>query len=339
MKTDSLTDLRHLFTDWCGEIPVSADALPPTASNRSYYRIKSKNFSAIGAHNPNYKENRAFISMTRFFRDERIHVPKVYRQDLNNDIYILEDLGDQTLFSVLLEAREEPANSPRLKSLLRGALGELARIQVSGGKRMDFSICHPYRQFHRDSVLFDLNYFRKQFLDQSGIPYHREKLQHDFHHFADYIMQADNEHLMYRDFQSRNIMLHKNAMYFIDYQGSREGPLQYDVASFLFQARAGLSEQVREEMIEYYMGIAGMLTPINKKDFLEYFYPIALVRILQTLGAYGLRGLKEKKQHFIKSIPLALRNVHLLEQKTGITGELPELHKVLGELKHMKTIQ
>lgn len=331
--------MRELFSNWCNETPEAIDALPPTASKRKYYRIKSRNYTAIGVHNPNIKENRAFITMTRFFMSERIHVPEIYCQDLNNNIYILEDLGDETLFSSILKNSNHSENLWELKKYLRQALKELARIQVIGGKRMDFSICYPYRKFSQDSILWDLNYFRTQFLDQMGLDYHSEKLQRDFQQFADFIMEADNDYLMYRDFQSRNIMVHQNTLYFIDYQGSRRGPLQYDVASFLFQARAALPEHLREEMLEYYMEIAGMLTPINRREFLQYYYPVALVRVLQTLGAYGLKGLKEGKQHFIKSIPLALTNLRLLKEKNTLTSELPELGRIIKELSLIKNIQ
>lgn len=338
METKIETSLCDLFSSWCSEMPEIIHPLPPTASKRTYYRIKSRNYAAIGVHNPNFKENRAFISMTRFFMDERIPVPEIYRRDLDNNIYLLEDLGDQTLFSCILEQSKHAENSSELKKFLRQALKELARIQIMGGKKMDFSICYPYKKFSRDSILWDLNYFREQFLDQLAINYHSEKLAMDFQQFADFIMQADNDYLMYRDFQSRNIMLHLGTLYFIDYQGSRKGPLQYDVASFLFQARAALPEQLREEMLEYYMGIAEILTPINRREFLQYYYPVALVRVLQTLGAYGLRGLKEGKQHFVKSIPLALKNLRLLKEKNTLTSDLPELGRIIQELILIKNI-
>ena len=328
-----------LFSKWYNEIPESIHTLPPTASKRTYYRIKSRNYTAIGVHNPNYKENRAFISMTRFLMDERIHVPEIYRYDLDNNIYLQEDLGNQTLFSFIIEKSNHSDNLSELKKVLKQALKELARIQVMGGKKMDFSICYPYKQFSQDSILWDLNYFRKQFLDQLGIDYHAENLRKDFQQFADFIMQADNDYLMYRDFQSRNIMLHQNTLYFIDYQGARKGPLQYDVASCLFQARAALPAEIREEMLDYYLGIAEMLTPINRSEFLKYYYPVALIRVLQTLGAYGLRGLKEGKQHFVKSIPLALKNIRLLKEKNMLTTELPELGRIIQELTLIENIQ
>lgn len=338
LKTATETALAGLFHTWCGEMPETINTLPPTASNRTYYRLKSRKNTAIGAHNPNFKENRAFISMTHFFENERICVPEVYLCDLDNDIYLLEDLGDRTLFSFILD-QSNHSNSSGLKEALREALKELGRIQVMGGKKMDFSICYPYKQFSQDSILWDLNYFREQFLHQMGIEYHPEKLREDFQQFADFIMQADNDYLMYRDFQSRNIMLHRNKLYFIDYQGFRKGPLQYDVASFLFQARAALPEELREEMLDYYMRIAEMYTPINRQEFLKYYYPVALVRVLQTLGAYGLRGLKEGKQHFIKSIPLALKNLRLLQEKNTLLSDLPELGRIIRELSFIKKVQ
>lgn len=330
--------MENLFYTWCNEMPEVTQPLPPTASKRNYFRIKSSNYTAMGAHNPNYKENNAFISISRFLLNEEIHVPEIYLTDLKNNIYLLEDLGDKTLFSFIREKSQHCEAPFELKRILRDTLKKLAWIQIMCGKKMDFSVCYPYRKFSEESILWDMNYFRKQFIDQIKIPYHAEKLQKDFQQFADFIMQADNDYLMYRDFQSRNIMLHHNELYFIDYQGMRKGPLQYDVASFLFQARAALPEDIREEMLEYYIKTASLLAPLNKKEFLQFYYPVALVRVLQTLGAYGLRGLKEGKQHFIKSIPPALKNLYLLKEKNQLTAELPELNRVLKELKLIKNV-
>jgi len=336
LETSTEKALITLFNGWCGEMPEKLIPLPPTASHRKYYRLQSQSFSAIGVYNNHVKENRAFVLMTRFFLSQRINVPQLYAHDLDQNIYLQEDLGDQMLFSLFLNQVSKHYPISLIRQWQKKALKELARMQIMGGRKMDFSICYPYQVFDKDAIIFDLNYFRIQFLDQLNIPYNKEKLNKSFHELAGFILQADNNYFMYRDFQSRNIMVYNDNLYFIDYQGGRKGPLQYDLASFLFQARAALAKEERDKLLEHYMHIVSMLTPVDKNEFLLYYYPIALVRVLQTLGAYGLRGLKEKKQHFIESIPWALKNVFYLEEKIKIAETCPELSRVIGKLKTLK---
>ena len=166
MKANIDNPFQELFTDWCGEKPEWVWILPPTASHRMYYRIKSRNYSAIGVYNPNYWENKAFVSMTRLFLAENIPVPQLYGEELESDIYLLEDLGDESLFDVIIKESKNQVYSPFLKALLKRALGELARMQIIGGKKFDFEVCYPYKEFGKESVLYDLKYFQEQFLDQ-----------------------------------------------------------------------------------------------------------------------------------------------------------------------------
>lgn len=336
LKKDQKQSLVHLFRAWCGEEAYQIRPVPGSGSNRAYYRLAGSNHTAIGVINPDYRENRAFVYMTRFFRNERIAVPALHGEDLNRGVYLTEDLGDQTLFDLITQNPGDPAGEPQTREKIIEALRELARIQVVAGKKMDFSMCYPYTRFNRDSIVFDLHYFREQFLEPTGLKYNKREIEKDFEALVSLILEADQEYLMYRDFQSRNIMVCQNKLYFIDYQGARKGPLQYDLAAFLYQARARLPESFRDQMVEHYLKVARMLTPIDERSFRKYFYPIALLRVLQTLGAYGLRGLKEQKEHFIQSIPYALKNLESLHPRIPELTDLPELQRILHRLMYIK---
>lgn len=331
--------LSELFEKWSGERQQSIQELPVSGSKREYYRIHGKTFSAIGVYNPNQRENEVFIRMAYFLKKERISVPSVYAKDLERNIYILEDMGDQSLFSVIRNLIDQPEQKEELKSLLQSVLAELCRIQIVAGRNMDFSLCYPVSSFGKELILKDLEYFRDNFLFKTRVNFDLYKLNRDFERLADYVNQADSRFFMYRDFQSRNILIQNGEFCFLDFQGGMEGPLQYDVVSFLFQARARLPQELREELVEYYFSIARMLTPLSEFSFFRYYYAIALIRVLQTLGAYGLRGLKEKKDHFIQSIPFALDNLDVLRQKNDVLRKMPELNNVLELLNQLNKRQ
>lgn len=337
MEKNRQQEIKRLFHNWCGEQPEQINPLPHSGSDRHYYRILGRNSSAIAAYNPHQKENRVFFEMTRFFLSERIAVPKIYQKNDSETLYLLEDLGDTTLFSVIASKIESPENLPEIRTYLKQAIRELARIQVVAGRKMDFSICHPYSTFDASSVLFDLEYFRNHFLERQAFSYNKLRLKKDFQYLTNFIGEVENQYFMYRDFQSRNIMVNDGKLYFIDYQGGRKGPLQYDLASLLFQARARLPQHLREEMLNYYIQIVRMLTPIDIEEFLNYYYAITLIRVLQTLGAYGLRGLSQGREHFIQSIPYALKNLHVISEKNKILEHLPELANVIDRLKNDNT--
>jgi aminoglycoside/choline kinase family phosphotransferase len=336
LNTNHHQTLHHLFHKWCGEKVRQIQPFPKSGSNREYYRLTSPGHTAIGVYNPDKKENRAFVEMTRFFAGQRIPVPALFGFDPGNDVYLIQDLGDTTLFSLITGGKDSFRDTPGVRERIREALRGLAQIQVVAGREMDFSICHPYRQFGYHSMVYDLNYFREQFLDRLGIDYSQGALVSDFQEMARWIGGADQDYFMYRDFQSRNIMLHNDRLYFIDYQGGRKGPLQYDLAAFLYQARAGLPDQFRQQMVDCYLEVARKLTPIDVREFKKFFYPIALLRVLQTLGAYGLRGLKEQKQHFIRSIPYALNNLKTLYPMVKGIDHYRELNRILQRLMYFK---
>jgi len=320
----NLENLRVLFKQWSGELPDKIIAIPPSGSERRYCRLTCQNKSAIGAWNPVKEENSAFLHFTKHFKANGLHVPAIYGADPDNNIYLIEDLGNTSLFS-LLETKSQDTGFPaEIVRLYQESLKELIRFQVIAGKNLDYSFCYPYGAFDARSVKWDLNYFKYYFL-KLHIPFHEGKLEDDFDTLINYLGQADSSFFMYRDFQSRNILVKYNQPYFIDYQGGRKGPLQYDVASLLFQVKADLSLDLREELLDYYISELSSCIKIDQTAFKKLYYGFVLIRLLQVLGAYGFRGLIEKKPHFLSSIPFALKNLEWWLTHVDLQLDLPEL--------------
>lgn len=311
----------------------SVELLPGSGSDRKYSRIKGDKGTAIAVQNDDARENNAFLVISDHFLKAGLPVPSVYASDPGHRAYLLRDLGDLTLFD-LLSAERKPGNEipDRVLELYRKVLKWLAVFQVKAGIGIDYSVCYPRAAFDRQSMHWDLNYFKYYFLKLSGIPFDEQHLEDDFTVLMDFLLKADHEYFMYRDFQSRNIMIVKDEPFFIDYQGGRKGPLQYDVASLLYDAKADIPEPVRGMLLdEYLTNLAGLL-PGKRNDFLRYYDGFVLIRILQALGAYGFRGYYEKKSHFLQSIPYAIQNIRHLLQRNRIPVRLPALTALLNQL-------
>ena len=320
--------LSDLFTAWAGNAPDSVSILPASGSQRRYFRLFGRKGTAIGAYGSEPAENRAFFTIGKHLLKKGVNVPELYAVANDEQHYLIEDFGDTTLFSLL---REHPAseNVP----LLQEAVKQLAFLQIRGGHDLDFSSCYPVASFDRISIFWDLNYFKYCFLKNSGIEIDELALERDFNYFAGHLLEADASFFMYRDFQSRNIMVQDGKLGFIDFQGGRRGPLQYDIVSFLFQAKNNFPENLRETLLQQYIETASAYATIDKDKFLRYYYSFALFRVLQVLGAYGFRGLVERKSHFLESIPFALQNVQWLLDKGKLHAlQIPYLVKVLKQL-------
>ena len=325
-----ITDLlKELFENWSGEKTVSISPLPASGSNRFYYRIKSENKTAIGVANHDEKENKAFITFTKHFLDKKLKVPKIYSKNLDYGIYLLEDLGDITLYSLIENAKDKTNFQQEIEKYYKEALLELIKFQIDGGDGLDYSVCYPRNSFDKQSMMWDLNYFKYYFVKLTQIPFDEQLLENDFEKFTKFLLTADTDYFMYRDFQSRNIMIKEDRLYFIDYQGGRKGALQYDVASLLYDAKANLPQSIRDVLLEFYLDQAGGEISFDRNEFKKYFNGYVLMRILQALGAYGFRGIYEKKLHFLKSIPYALKNIKFLLDKNFLQLDLPELKRVL----------
>lgn len=326
--------LCALFEEWSGEKTTSTTKLAQSGSDRIYYRIKGTTKSCIGTHSPDKKENEAFVLFTKHFWAKGLPVPKLYLVDLEKDMYIQQDLGDVALYQ-LLPSDNQPF-SENLILLYKKILKLLTLLQIKGGDGLDYSICYPRQAFDHQSMLWDLHYFKNYFLKLAKIPFDEQALEDDFERLIIFLLQADCTHFLFRDFQSRNIMIHENEPYFIDYQGGRKGALQYDVASLLFQAKGNIPHNIREDLLDYYLDCVELQLRIDRKAFTKYYYGYVLIRCLQAMGAYGFRGLYERKEHFIASIPFAIKNVAWWLDNVQIPVEMPELRRCLGLMVESK---
>lgn len=303
--------LAQLYQSYTGEAPTSIEPLPGAGSNRKYFRLKGKE-SLIGVYGTSTEENRAFIYMARHFSQKGLPVPRILAEAADQSAYLQDDLGDISLFQFIKQGRESGNFSDEETNILKRTIRLLPQIQFEGSKDMDFSYCYPLATFNHRSVLWDLNYFKYCFLKATGLEFQENLLEDDFERMADTLLQIEPQVFMYRDFQSRNIMIREEKTYFIDFQGGRKGPFYYDVASFLWQAKANYPDSLRQELLDEYLDALRPYHAIDKEQFLTTLRHFVLFRTLQVLGAYGFRGYFEKKAHFIQSVPYAIENLRQL---------------------------
>ncbi|MCF7825714.1 MAG: phosphotransferase [Candidatus Marinimicrobia bacterium] len=325
--------LKTLFEKHFKEDVIDLSPLPAHGSNREYFRLSNDQRSVIGAKNMDRLENDAFISFSRHFRSKGLDVPEIYAEDLDHHIYLQQDLGDITLFDYLRKVREGRKGFPEeLLKTYEQVVERLPQFQIKGGQGLDYSKSYPHHSFDRQSMMWDLNYFKYYFLKLAHIRFNEQQLEQDFRTFTDFLLQADGNHFLYRDFQSRNIMLNDNKPWFIDYQGGRKGALQYDIASLLFDAKADLPFEVREHLLDHYLSAASQLLPIDREAFTRHYYAFVYIRIMQAMGAYGYRGFYERKTHFLQSIPYAVRNLEYLIRKVDLSIKIPVMMDVFHQL-------
>jgi aminoglycoside/choline kinase family phosphotransferase len=332
MDSHTTSALRDLYRRRFGADPERLVSLHGDASNRRLFRVYGTAVTAIGVHGPDPLENRAFLSFSRSFRTAGLPVPEIYGDDAAAGVYLEEDLGETTLFALLSAGRQGSSLDAPTVQVYREALRLLPRFQIEAGRILDYDVCYPRASFDRQSILWDLNYFKYYFLKLAGIPFAEQALEDDFARFADILLEAPREHFLYRDFQSRNIMVRDGKPWFIDYQGGRRGALQYDVASILFDAKADLPFDLRGNLLEEYLRAAEAVAPLDRGAFLALYPFFAYVRIFQALGAYGLRGYYERKVRFLQSIPYAIRNLERLSIESPLPAELPALGDVVRRL-------
>ena len=328
---------RRLFRHKFGKNPVSILPLEGDGSQRQMFRMVGDAIeTAIGVVGPDREENRAFLSYTAAFRSIGLPVPEIYGADEKAGAYVEEDLGETTLFDALTLARKEEPEAAFPQAMVpvyRRILELLPRFQVEGGKVVDYSVAYPRAAFDRQSILWDLNYFKYHFLKLAHVPFNEARLEKDFRRFATFLLGADTRHFVYRDFQSRNIMLRDGEPWFIDYQGGRRGALQYDVASLLYDPKAGVPEELREELLDHYLDQLDTHLPrVDRTRFRQHFRGYVLVRIMQAMGAYGYRGFYERKPRFLQSVPQAVRNLERILETGFVPVELPELRAVFERI-------
>jgi aminoglycoside/choline kinase family phosphotransferase len=328
-------ELLQLFRQHYGEKPLKFNELPRSPSHRRYFRMEGQDSGCIGAISPDPLITRAFLRFTEHFKSKGLNVPELYAVQEEKGIYLLEDFGDLMLKHKVDQARAEGSFPGMVRPFYHSTLDHLLRFQVEGHAGLDYSVCVPRKEFDRQSVLWDLNHFKYFFLNLLGIPYEEQKLEDDFQFFAGYLMHAGRDHFMYRDFQARNILIRSGELFFIDYQGGRQGALQYDVASLLFEARVDLPSDFRLELLQYYLEKLGRVNKKSAGEFQKYYYGFVLVRILQAMGAYGLRGIIENIPLFLQSIPFAIKNIGSLLDNSLIPEGMPELTKCLHRIAGM----
>ena len=331
-----MEDLKKLYKETTGLEVASCESLPGAGSNRQYYRITGTDGSTlIGAIGTSRDENHAFCYLARHFTEVGLPVPQVIAESKDGLRYLESDLGDQSLFDALKGGREAGGRyNARERELLRRTIATLPSMQIRGARALDFTQCYPQEALDETNVLFDLNYFKYCFLKATGLDFHELKLEASFQLLARDIVSIPGEAFMYRDFQARNVMLDKDGNpFFIDFQGGRRGPVQYDVASFLWQASARYPKKLREQMIGVYLQSLKQYQEVSEKQFRQGLQLCVLFRLLQVLGAYGFRGYFERKKHFLESIPPAMEGLRELLAEGSCP--YPYLHEVLTALVAM----
>jgi aminoglycoside/choline kinase family phosphotransferase len=294
-------------------------------SARRMLRLSASAASAVGVLYDVREENAAFVGFSKHFRKQGLPVPEIYGAELDQNVYLQEDLGNVTLFDFLGEHRTGDQIEPDVLDAYRRVVAMLPRFQVEGGQGLDYSLCYPRASFDDQSITWDLNYFKYCFLRPAGIRFNEQALEDDFSVLTDFLLGADCSYFLYRDFQSRNIMLREGQPYFIDYQGGRRGALQYDIASLLYDAKASLPPSVRDELLRGYLDSLASVIELDRDRFMEHYYAYAYVRIMQALGAYGFLGIIQRQQLFLDSVPYALRNLSWLMAHVKLPVATPEL--------------
>ena len=307
------------------------EPLPLSGSDRRYWRLHTSEDSVIATFSPDTVETNLFERLTRIFTKQALAVPKFLYYDESKQVYFQEDLGNTSFWEFL---QTHKTDEETIFTAYTRALRLLADFQMQGYQaiRADNSLL-PY--FDADSMLLDLHYFKYCYLLPAKIKFNEHSLEKEFRNLCAFLSQERKEYFMYRDFQSRNIMVHRNKLYGIDYQGGRVGALQYDIASLLLQARADLPIGLREDLLNYYINNILPTKPADIYSFKIYYNGFLLLRILQTLGAYGFRGYFEQKEHFLKSISFAKRNIaYWLDHIHFEAVQVPTLRKVLYTIIH-----
>src|SRR5256886_288909 len=323
----SMDVVKRLFHEHFG---WRVDSVPPLqgqlgGSGRAIVRLANRSQSAIGVLHTVREENLAFLEFSKHFRRHGLPVPDIYAEALDEGAYLERDLGDTTLFEFLSSNRTGTDIRPEVVDAYRKVVTVLPRFQVQAGRDLNYKYCYPRAVFDRQSIAWDLNYFKYYFLRLAGIPFNEQALENDFGRLTKFLLTADHDYFLYRDFQSRNIMLRDDQPFFIDYQGGRKGALQYDIASLLYDAKADLPPELRQHLLDRYLEVLSTFVDLKRDVFMYTYYAYVYVRIIQAMGAYGFRGFYERKPHFLQSVPYALKNIRWLRHNTELPIALPTL--------------
>lgn len=323
--------LQQLFRHYFNESARTIVQLPQAGSDRIYFRLSNDTHSVIGTYGKDARENETFVHHTEHFLQKHIAVPRIYALSPDKHYYLQQDLGEVSLYSII----RQQGISGEVQAYLKEVLQQLVYLQIKGSEDFDFNSCYPIQRFNRSSMFWDLNSFKYYFARIARAHFSEVKLNKDFHDLCDYLLEENHQYFMFRDCQSRNVMVHNGKIYFIDYQGGRMGALQYDAASLLWQAGAKIPYELRNKLFDHYADKVSELIEIDRKDFKERYHAFVLIRMLQVLGAYGFRGIIERRSHFIESIMPAIDNIRWFLENIELKIELPELYSVLEQLCKM----
>ena len=324
--------LLLLYQNTFGVKPQKAELLPLSGSARKYYRITGDGGIVIGCVGTNLAENRAFLALDAKFCDAGLHAPKVYAVTDDGMAYIQEDLGDGQLFELLKPSVASESYTSEQLDWLHKTMELLPKVQFEVGKGFDWGICFPDRELNDRMVNFDLNYFKYDFLKFTGIEFNEIKLQDDFDRIRGDATGFTGDTFMYRDFQARNVMIKDGEPCFIDFQGGRRGPVQYDLASFLWNAGTHFTAQMRKELEATYLKSLACYRPVDEEQFYKEYRLMTLLRLLQETAAYGFRGLVERKQLFLDCIPTVMGCLRELTEQPF--PRYPYVTEVLRNLSH-----
>jgi aminoglycoside/choline kinase family phosphotransferase len=310
-------------------------------SGRSIFRLTGEKASAVGILYGVREENIAFLEFSRHFRRHGLPVPEIFAEDLAHGAYLEQDLGDTSLFEFLSNNRNDEDHdiAPPVIDAYRKVIALLPRFQIEAGSDLNYKVCYPRSSFDRQSIAWDLNYFKYYFLRLAGIPFNEQALEHDFARLTKFLLTAPHGYFLYRDFQSRNVMLREGQPFFLDYQGGRKGALHYDVASLLYDAKADLPPDLRQQLLDHYLDALAAFIPLGRDEFMQHYYSYVYIRIMQALGAYGFRGFFERKPHFLQSVPYALKNLRWLHEHVKLPIELPMLMEAFHSMMESEKLQ
>ena len=324
------------YKELFGESEIVVTALPQSGSDRKYFRIETGESSVIGAFNENTEENDAFVGFTNQFISKGLPVPQIFGYLPEKSIYFLQDLGDINLFTWLQQRLIKSGFDSEAEKIYRKILDILIDFQIKGIDGLNLDLCYPHRSFDRQSMMWDMNYFKYMFLKLAAVSFNERRLEHDFNLLADFLLETSQDYFLYRDFQSANIMLFNDEPWFIDYQGGRKGAPQYDVASLLFDAKAHIPENVRERLLDYHVNNFCSISSESTAEFRGYFAGFSIIRLMQALGAFGFRGLYEKKPTFTGSIVPAVKLLIQLVESGQLPVPLLELNQTVRSIPEIQ---
>jgi len=327
-----IENLKELFKKTFNEEVTLIENIRADGSNRQIIRLFSRDKSFVGVYGPDKKENRAFIEFSKHFESKKFPVPHIYSYDEARQVYIESDLGNKTLFDCVKEERKGVEFPSSLIDKYKKSLSYLALFQTSTLEGLNLDFCYPRKEFDEQSMMWDLNYFKYYFLKLGNISFDEQNLENDYKKMVDFIKLAPRNFFLYRDFQSRNIMIKKDELYFIDYQGGRKGFLAYDVASLLYDAKTDIPPDMRKELLNYYLNLDNIKKVISRTEFLKYYYYFVCIRLMQAMGAYGLRGFYERKTYFLTSVPYVIKNIEWILSNVNFEIKLPEIIRVFKKI-------